>query len=502
METIPEAASPPVDADAPAGSSQRPPEMSLRRAKFTMFLLAVIVFLVEMGLTLNGVPFVSVVTALVCSQHRGYMPPEQLTQGDCTQDASVMEGTSRILMLNTVIGSLIMIPFALIFPAAADIYGRKWIFNFCIFGILINNAWAFIMAHFFPTVSVESTWLANIAILFGGGFRVAEALVFTMISDLADDKRKATWFQGAICGFLLGEVLGALFGGYLLQKSLWLPLCIGLGFIGAGLAMSLFLPETLHLRPREQNEQSTLPQPRPKGFVAKIKDILISINNTSRSLSHRGTFLLVPAASLIIPISSSALFLMIQALPVRYRSDYTNSSRYQAISGWTNVVVFLLILPFLSFLLRGKSVIRRDRILNNGSTLFLTTGMLIIAIAPSLAVAIVGLVVFTLGAGVPGLCRSMIAQVIEKEKVGTLFGFLAVVEQLGFLVFYLSMNGLFQKGMADGGGSSLSYPFYFAFAVLAVVCACAWFAHPQAPNAGLNEEAIEMESRKEPTTQG
>ncbi|KAI0601234.1 major facilitator superfamily domain-containing protein [Biscogniauxia sp. FL1348] len=492
MDTIPEAASPPHDPHAPAYSSPGFPERWFRRPSSIVAQLTLIVFLVELGLTLNGVPFVSVVTALVCSQHHGYAPPEELTQRFCAKDASVMAETNRLLMINTVIGSLLTLPLALIFPAAADIYGRKWIFGFCIFGILVNNGWAIIMAHLFPKVSVDSILVANMALLLGGGFRVGEALVFTMISDVSNDRWRTTWFQVAICGFLLGEVIGALFGGFLLAKSLWLPLYIGLGFIGTGLAMAMVLPETLRMRPREQNVRSTSGQPRPRGFVTKAKKVWRSVKDTFCSLSHRGVFLLVPAASLVIPISSSALFLMIQALPVRYQSDFTGSSRYQAISALTTLVVFILILPLLSFLLRGKPVIDRDRILNNGSSIFLIVGMLLIATAPSLAAAIVSLVIFTLGAGVPGLCRSMIAQVTEKGNVGTLFGFLAVVEQLGFLVFSLSMTALFQKSIEDGGGYALAYPFYFAFAVVSLACSYSWFAHPRAPMRQ-NEEAIEME---------
>ncbi|KAI1639596.1 major facilitator superfamily domain-containing protein [Biscogniauxia mediterranea] len=438
METIPEAASPPHDPDAPEYSSHSPPERWFRRPSSVVAQLTIIVFLVELGLTLNGVPFVSVVTALVCSLHHGYTPPEELTQGYCAKDAGVMAETNRLLMINTVIGSLLTLPLALIFPAAADIYGRKWIFGFCIFGILINNGWAIVMAHLFPKVSVDSILLANIAILLGGGFRVGEALVFTMISDVSDDRWRTTWFQIAICGFLLGEVIGALFGGFLLAKSLWLPLYIGLGFIGTGLAITLLLPETLHVRFREPNDQSTPAQPSPRGFVTKARTVWRFVKDTFRSLSQRGVYLLVPAASLAIPISSSSLFLMIQALPARYQSNFTGSSRYQAISALTNLVVFILILPLLSYLLRGKPVLKRDRILNNGSTIFLIVGMLLIATAPSLAAAIASLVIFTLGAGVPGLCRSMIAQVAEKGNIGTLFGFLAVLEQLGFLAFSLS----------------------------------------------------------------
>ncbi|KAI1502798.1 major facilitator superfamily domain-containing protein [Biscogniauxia marginata] len=461
-----------------------------RRASFVVAVLTLIVFLVEMGLTLNGVPFISVVTALICSQHRGYLPPEELAEEDCTQDARVVAETNRFLLVNTVIGSLLTLLVALMFPAAADIYGRKWIFSFCILGMLINNGWSVLMAHIFPNVSVESILWANVAVLFGGGFRVGEALVFTMISDISSDKWRTTWFQIAICGFLLGEVIGSLLGGFLLAKSLWLPLYIGLGFLGAGLAIALSLPETLHMRSQAPAQTS------PKDLITRIGQVWSSIRSTFSSLRHRSVYLLIPAASLVIPVSSSALFLMIQVLPIRYRSDYSESSRFQAVSAATNLAVFIVALPLLSYWLRKTAVLRRDRILNTGSSPFLMVGMLIIATAPNLAAAIAGLVIFTLGAGVPGLSRSMIAQVIEKEHLGTLFGLLAVVEQLGFLVFSLSMTGLFQKGLADGGGGSLSYPFYFAFAVLVVVCACSWFARPTAPNAGVRGEAVELESSK------
>lgn len=60
---------------------------------------------------------------------------------------------------------------------------------------------------------------------------------------------------------------------------------------------------------------------------------------------------------------------------------------------------------------------------------------------------ITGVVVSSLGSGLPTLCSAMLVTLMGKEGIGLVFGTLAVGEIVGFLTFRLGLGSLFRVGL-------------------------------------------------------
>lgn len=66
----------------------------------------------------------------------------------------------------------------------ADMYGRRPVFLLLTLGFWIKAAWVMFVLSFWQIFPLELIWLGSLSIIIGGGSSVANAMVFTVISDV------------------------------------------------------------------------------------------------------------------------------------------------------------------------------------------------------------------------------------------------------------------------------------------------------------------------------
>ncbi|ORY59458.1 major facilitator superfamily domain-containing protein [Pseudomassariella vexata] len=463
----------------PVYSSQRP-----RRQHWipplVVATLAIIVFLVQYGLTVSDIPSQVAVQGYICSRYYGNADPALLSPQEC-DDERVFNRLNTISMVSLAVTAVSAILTALLYGTLSDSWGRKKVFLLSIFGLLLSQVWSLGIAKSAPRVPIETISSAGLAVLIGGGISISEAMVFTMISDISHEKWRTTYFQIVICSVLIAEIVGSVTARAMMATTPWPPLYLGLGLVTAGLFMAFVLPETLHMQ--HSNNNSTLRQSsqpvKKNDMKSMLRDVLRSSKTAASCMQNQNIALLVPAAASTLPLATTALTTLTLMIPYRYTETFLESTTLVAVRAATTVAVLIICVPLISYFWQRISPFRRDYTLVKFSSLPLVVGMFIIAASPALSGAIVGSFIFSTGSPVPGLARSMLAQMVEKEHLGRFFGLLSILEQTGFLVVGLSMGGLYSTGLRNGGGPWLGLPFYVAGALFVIVAMCLWIARPE-----------------------
>ncbi|KAK7969382.1 hypothetical protein PG988_008455 [Apiospora saccharicola] len=250
---------------------------SLRwKPAFVVGLLSVIVFLVQMGLTLTDIPSISLVQEFTCIRQNPGVDPDTLNPEQC-QTISVNREVNLIQLLSTLTTS----------------------------------------------APVETLSVAGLVLFIGGGIGVAEAMVFTMISDVTFDRWRTISFQIAICSVLLADIVAAVSTPSLISDSAWTPLGLGALFIVIGFLLPFALPETLDilLAPSSQDrQQKTIPT------LAELRASLAHLRRNGAAIS-----LLTPAAALTLPIATTAASILSHTTPLRYPNSFAASSTLVAV---------------------------------------------------------------------------------------------------------------------------------------------------------------------------
>lgn len=69
----------------------------------------------------------------------------------------------------------------------ADTYGRRPVFLLLTLGAWVKAAWIMVVLSFWKILPLELVWLGALSIFIGGGSSVANAMIFTVISDVVPE---------------------------------------------------------------------------------------------------------------------------------------------------------------------------------------------------------------------------------------------------------------------------------------------------------------------------
>lgn len=155
---------------------------------------------------------------------------------------------------------------------------------------------------------------------------------------------------------------------------------------------------------------------------------------------------------------------------------YTQAAFLIALRGAINLAA-VLVLPVISRLLLTNAKLdaaAKDLWLSRGTALLLTLGTLMMFLAPTPAVLIVGIAAYALGSPLYIAARSLVTFLVLPNQIGVLYTFLATIQSLGMLVAGPLLAYVFRWGM-QLGDPWLGLPFLAAsvmyLAVLLLICA-------------------------------
>lgn len=264
-----------------------------------------------------------------------------------------------------------------------------------------------------------------------------------------------------------------------MAKSPWIPLTLGLGLLVFGTSLIMFIPETAHKRSSETAEltpdsssEHSLSSKRDKpGLFTTIKfqvsDGFKRVYEASTVL-HSLPILLLLITFMTEPVGRQSMDLTLRYISKRFSWALRQTAFLLSLRAFVTIVLLVLIIPSLSFYLTERlhfSPKTKDLALARYSAVMLFVGALTFAASPSIALTIIGLVIYTLGGGFTALTRSLITTLVGKKHVARLYAAIAIVEIVCALAAGPSIAALYAAGLKLKG-PWLALPFY----VLAFVC--------------------------------
>ncbi|KAK2595138.1 hypothetical protein QQS21_007164 [Conoideocrella luteorostrata] len=422
-------------------------------------------FVTQLGLSLSNLSSIKLMQDIVCKQLHGSLADELLPEESChgPEVQRVLNQINMGISISMTLGSaLVAFPLGIL----ADRIGRVPILGASVFSLFLTQAYGMLVCWKWKQIPLRAIWAIGGMALTGGGQRMAEAMVFTIIADVAPRSKRAPWFQWVTAAVLSGELAGAFLSGRLVERSIWLPLYISLALILFGdLLFMYFTPETL---PKNSKKIE---------FMDADSNMSVSTSpkHAIKSIFCRPNVLLLPGAVLALPISASQSQILLLFMPIQFQWSFSESVLLTSLRSVVMLITLLIVLPGISYICTRTTrwpPLYRERLLNRTSTLVCMIGSLLLTMVVHRGLVISGVAISALGAGIPTLCRSMLVTAAGAKDSGALFGVLAFGEMVGFLGSTLAMGASFDVALT----SWIGMPFALATVFSGAIFLTSWLA--------------------------
>ncbi|KAK3949895.1 major facilitator superfamily domain-containing protein [Pseudoneurospora amorphoporcata] len=417
---------------------------------------------------------------------------------------------------------LMTVPFGIL----SDKWGRRPVLSLAMSGAVFQM-FALATILFLPNIfPIWTVWLTSSFLLIGGGGGIIAAMLYTFISDIVPIAERATLFFQMHATYLTARMISGPIAGSLMAKSPWIPLLLSLGLITLAAVTTLIFPETRHLKAQASSSTkrldndnniptrlptddedidkpmissspsplSRLSQPQPT-VHHRLTTTLHSLTHFLATNNNRKICILTLALGPVV-IGKYAQALLLQYATKRFGYTWSEASYLLTIPHFTSLITLLVILPFVSSLLLGTSplplfgsgtstsgrtrfhlapfsALKKDLALARTSSLLLTSGCLLIALASSRSSLTAGMVLFALGSGLGSTIRSLLNALVDEQHMGLVNSVVGWLEMVGIMV----AGPVLAEGMSEGlrrGGGWVGLPFWMAGGLLAGASGLVW----------------------------
>lgn len=470
----------------------------IRRARsphvITAIVLASLLWL-QFGGYLMAVPVLRVYEDIICHhyydrlQGAGYtallgnIDESMCKKDDIQNELSIVVAGSHFL--GAITGLLATIPYGMLM----DRIGRKPIFMLAMVGVVLEALWGLVVMWFWRTLPLRFVWLSPVFTLIGGGTSVGSMAFFAIISDITPEAKRTDVFFLAAATDLVAQLIGPSMAAILMAKSPWIPLTLGFFAIIFGSLLVIFIPETLHIN--QISDLSHLASPSNNDFPNSPKSqksllptikhqISASLQSLKSSISilNSAPLILLLATFVIKHFSGQSVDISLRYISNRFQFPLRYSSFLWSLRAGVQIVLFLLVLPTLSRIMTTRLQMppaKKDLYLARASILILTLGSILIAASPTLPLAILGMAVFTLGAGYMSITRSLITTLVDQRHKGQLYAAVAVVETTGRLIAGPAFAQLYILGLRLKG-AWVGLPFFGLGVICGLSAIAVWSA--------------------------
>jgi hypothetical protein len=173
----------------------------------------------------------------------------------------------------------------------------------------------------------------SVFFLIGGGGQMAVAMVYTIVADVVPVDERTDMFFRLVALVLVFNVIFNPISAWLLQYDPWLSMWIGFGFMVFGTLCILLIPETMHLRRKDderhneehENEQANGASLSKHGV---LKQAWFSIKNDMQHVwrfifASKSIMMLMFSVALSLPTRITLTGVMLQYMSKRFEWSWS-----------------------------------------------------------------------------------------------------------------------------------------------------------------------------------
>ncbi|KAK1756986.1 general substrate transporter [Echria macrotheca] len=486
------------DSDATLAPAEFLSHFQAQKPKTIVTLLAVLLFTVTTSGMLVLVPIFRLVEDAACHRYYGKPPDEKIDEHLCKVD-DVQRPLAYFGGLSAMLSSIVSLLAALPYGVLADRIGRKPSFVLSYVGILLAFAWTPFMLGIVQTTNLYILMLGSLWFLIGGGIPVAMNSLHAMAADVSSELEKATSFLYLAFGSTSGTLIGPFVAGLLMETiSPWFPILSVFVVTPFVFLLLLFLPETLAVKLKDDQDVQTPPSPK-KSFKAAIDELLVSLGllKNSNILLTMVTFFIQPA-----------LFAAYSSTLGQYVSKYfgwTLAQTSYLLAPPLNIVhlLVLILVPWVSGLLTSPlgrfqlSVFDKNLALTKVSLVILIVAALLEGFSHEAVLFITGLVVGTFGSAHGPLLRAVATAYVEPNQTSRLYSLISVMETSGAVIGGPVLAKCFAIGL-EKRGLWVGLPWFYVAGLVSVALLAMMFVRRAQHSPAETESGLGYQSAEEP----
>ncbi|KAF4277199.1 hypothetical protein CNMCM8689_004908 [Aspergillus fumigatus] len=458
------------------GHDHAPESGHSTRARWVLIVLSLGIIAVNFGSYLAMAPQIQIFEYIICQKLHpeiALLTPQEQIDARCKSpdvqgELALVNGWKETL--DALPGIFLALPFGLM----ADQAGRKKVLMLSLIGLIIEEVVR--TAWYSAFIPLRTVWFMSLFQLCGGGAQIATSMIFTMITDVFPVERRANIFFLIYASTQVAEIVASPLSAWLMSRTPWLPYFLGVLFMLCGLCASITVPETLPKSTKlsePDTEDDEADDDAPRTVRYRLKAVL---HHARHQIMHHSRFIFadrnigcISIALLAANVAIQSLVITLQYVSKRFSWSMAEASFLISLKGITNLSALLLILPAASKALdRFLPPLRRDLRISIGSILTIVVGHVVMALAASPTIFIVGLSASSLGTGFFPALRSVATALVHEAEIGLLGTTIALTQSIGGIAAGPMMAGTFKLSMKLHG-IWLGLPYISATALVLIL---------------------------------
>ncbi|KAK2606486.1 hypothetical protein N8I77_005229 [Diaporthe amygdali] len=470
----------------------------------TFYSCLLLLFLVDAPMFMGEGPRIQMLEMGLCREYYQTRDPGVIGPGGSVPErlCKLRDIQSPLARLRGFLGLLEGLPgllFAVPYGILADASGRRLVAGACLVGFILRDAWTFVVLYFHEVFPLQAVYAAPAFVLLGGGTTLFGPMIMAIVAATVPEvfrsavrdkeigyeiyetdalvRRTQAFFYVHVV-ILISEMVAPAIGVLLLDAiGPHLTFLVGIPVKALGFIALIFIRE----KPKEGDDShhdSRGEEAEPE-IQGKIRQPLANLMRYIRDdigsiLTNRLVFI----GLLVLPVqklSRPMLELILQYMSFKFGWPLSRTSYLISIQAATQIVLFLVLLPSANRFLLARSwqASAASLELSRVSVLFLGSGCLGMAFAPTAPLFITFMIINVFGAGYASAMRSFLTSLVPERHIALLYTTMALFEGTAVLAAAPLLGLTFSAGV-ELGGNAVGLPFFVSAGVYGLGAIGVW----------------------------